>query len=147
MEKKPRTQWKTCKAFSSTQGDITTTEMNIFDVSNAYIVRDAEENSTPAFSTAVMKTRPTPRRISVTPASVETQESIPLPRSNVAGSSSQCSPKTYLRCRSNKMFIMGCLVTLAFIFSLINLCLTLNYMSTRGGCNCLEADQSTPGKL
>ena len=147
MEKKPRTQRKTCKAFPSTQGDITITEMNIFDVSNANIVRDAEENSTPAFSTPVMKTRPTPRRISVTPASVETQESIPLPRSNVAGSSSQCSPKTYLRCRSNKMFIMGCLVMLAFIFSLINLCFTLNYMSTRGGCNCLEADQSTSGKL
>ena len=147
MEKKPRTQRKTCKDFPSTQGDITTTEMNIFDVSNAYSVNDTEENSTPTFSTPVMKTRPTPRRISVTPASVETQESIPLPRSNVAGSPSQCSPKTYLRCRSNKMFIMGCLVTLAFIFSFINLCLTLNYMSTRGGCNCLEADQSTPGKL
>lgn len=147
MEEKSRTRWKTCKAFSSTQGDIARTEKNIFNVSNVYNVRDAEDNSTPMFSMPVMKTNPTPRRISVSAASVETQESIPLPRSNVAGSSSQCSPKTYLRSRSKKMFIMGCLVTLAFIFSLINLCLTLNYMSTRGGCNCREADQSTPGKL
>ena len=126
---------------------MTTTEMNTFDLSNAYIVRDAEDGSTPVFSTPVIKIRPTPRRISVTPAPLEAHESIVLPRSNMDGSSSQCSSKTDLRCRFDKMFIMGCLVTLALIFSLINLCLTLNYMSTQVGCNCRQADQSTPGKL
>ena len=123
--------------------------MNTLNVSNAYIVRDAEGDSTPVhvFSTPVTKTRPTPRRISIAAAPSETHESVVLPRSNVDGSSSQCSSKTDLRCRLDKMFIMGCLVTLALIFSLINLFLTLNYMSTRVGCNCREADQSTPGKL
>ena len=141
MKEKP-SKLKTIQVFPSTQiPRIKATEIS-FNVNG--IAKD-KENALPPLKTA--KPMYTPSDITQPRSRLNTEETTVQPGSHDVIGNGNGSPTSQLRIPlrrrlcPDKECLIGTLVMLAFIFSVINLCLTLTVMSTRGqdkSCHCQE---------